>query len=229
MKISTMEYELTKISTDMIWILALLSTISLAVVGFFFPQWQILFIFLIILNGVTTSLLYWQGKIKDKMRKISDMKKITKEFEQFVHSNYQISLPYIIIDLMGNGKERFTKGTQNMEKTIKVWKYYFTLVQENFEKKFNKIDKLLDSRDALSNLNEILGVFADLIYEHYRYHEKFKEMVKDVGNLPSEDLVRYNKGVDKYNEFHRILYKFVIDYEQASLFPESFFRTLDKL
>ncbi len=195
---------------DITWIIKLIIGIAL-VVSSRLPWVGNYWVILLLVFIAFEILIYWNVKKERRIRIINEMKKLHDQFSKFTYGSHSTSLPSIINALFAD--ERFIKETKNVDKAVKVWRYYFEELRDNLSDLSGNTNNLLNSSDASKRLNEILRYFENTISRHYKIHMKFKEMIGDLGGIPQNYVEQYNKGVKEYNEFFRMLNKFVIDHE----------------
>lgn len=152
---------------------------------------------------------------------VDELKKLYGEFEKFTWSSYIYSLPAVARDIASDTM------TKKPHERLARWAHlYFNESVFDLSQNSTATKELLDSRDSVEHLSDILRNFSKLISRYSTLHQNFKDLYTDLGPFPEDYMARYERGVDTYNEFLRMLKIFVVNYKNIA---ESWFKRVDYL
>ena len=184
------------------YIIAIFVTLGLYLVKDFInpllPSWLLVFPFIIAL--VVRSIRDMVKVKKEEQAKLADsIDRLVTEFSKFTKGSCGYSIRSIAKDFINK------YGTKSEK--IKGWVAYFKNLgmpaqlfknYGGFEKRWGKY---VENPRGKEELSELIIEYLNLVGLHYKMHENFRAMVRDVGDTEFEQ--RYNEFKKEYDEFHR--------------------------
>lgn len=177
---------------------------TVIIYGFFKSPELLYALFIVVAVIIIKNILDWRKARQEPMTKLAEsIDRLSTQFAKFAGVaswNYSIrSIANEFISKYGTKSEK-----------IKGWTAYFdqdrgisgqlSNTYRSFER---RLREYIENPKSKAELSGLIREFLDLVGLHYKMHENFGEMVKDVDVSDKEVGQRYNEFKKEYDEFHR--------------------------